>query len=55
MNERTAYMTYIRSVFEYEAAVRFSDTAPSLRDKIGEGQKKCVRIITGNILPTNLC
>ena len=50
---RTAYVTYIRSVFEYGAAAHFTHAAPALRDKIEVEPNKCARIITGCIPPTN--
>ncbi|XP_043226976.1 uncharacterized protein LOC122384061 [Amphibalanus amphitrite] len=50
---RTAYITYIRSVFEYGAAVYFTHASPALRVKIETEQNRCARIITGCILPTN--
>ena len=50
---RTAYVTYIRSVFEYGAAVYFTHASPALRVKIEAEQNKCARIITGCIRSTN--
>ncbi|MEL6816674.1 MAG: reverse transcriptase family protein, partial [Cyanobacteria bacterium J06598_3] len=50
---RTAYIAYVRSIFDYSAAVFFSHASPAVRKKIEAEQNKCARIITGCIRPTN--
>ena len=50
---RLAYVAYIRSVFEYGAAVYFNHAAPAVREKLETEQRKCARLITGCIRLTN--
>ena len=44
---RTAYIGYIRSVWEYAAAVWMNYAAPATRAKVESQQNHCARIITG--------
>ena len=46
---RIAYLSYIRSVFDYGAAIFFNHAAPEVRDKLEVEQRKCARVITGCI------
>ena len=46
---KTAYIGYIRSLFDYGAAVYGSYCAPSVKEKIEAEQNKCARLITGCI------
>ena len=46
---RAAYVGYVRSLFDYGAAVYGVHAAPSARDKLEAEQHKCARIITGCI------
>ena len=46
---RTAYIGYIRALFDYGAAVFGPHCAPAVRDKVEVEQNKCARLITGCI------
>ena len=50
---RAAYVGYVRSLFDYGAAVYRVHAAPSVRDKLEAEQHKCARIITGCIRLTH--
>lgn len=50
---RIAYKSYIRSLFDYGAAVFFNHAAPSVRDRLEVEQRRCARLITGCIRLTD--
>ena len=46
---RTAYIGYVRALYDYGAAVVGTHAAPATRDRLEAEQNKCARIITGCI------
>ncbi|XP_043204749.1 uncharacterized protein LOC122371992 [Amphibalanus amphitrite] len=46
---RTAYIGYVRALFDYGAAVVGTHAAPSVRERLEAEQNKCARLITGCI------
>ena len=50
---RTAYISYVRAIFDYGAAVFHSHAAPSSRHLLEIEQHKCARAITGCMRLTN--
>lgn len=44
-----AYVSYIRSVFDYGAAIIFDHACPAAREKLKFEQRKCARVIIGCI------
>ena len=46
---RTAYIGYIRALYDYGAAVYGTHCAPAVREKLEAEQNKCARLITGCI------
>ena len=46
---RIAYLSYIRSIFDYGAAIYFTHAAPAVRERLEVEQRKCARVITGCI------
>lgn len=50
---RIAYKSYVRSLFDYGAAVFFNHAAPAVRERLEVEQRRCARLITGCIRLTN--
>ena len=50
---RIAYLSYVRSVFDYGAAIFFNHASPSVRERLETEQRKCARVITGCIKLTD--
>ena len=50
---RIAYQSYVRSLFDYGAAVYFTHAAPAVRERLEVEQRKCARLITGCIKLTD--
>ena len=50
---RIAYISYIRSVFDYGAAIFFTHASPAVRERLETEQRKCARVITGCIKLAN--
>ena len=50
---RTAYISYIRAIFDYGAAAHHSHAAPTTRQLLEVEQNKCARAITGCLRLTN--
>ena len=46
---RTAYIGYVRALFDYGAAVVGTHAAPATRERLEAEQNKCARLITGCI------
>ena len=46
---RIAYQSYVRSLFDYGAAVFFTHAAPAVREHLEVEQRRCARLITGCI------
>ena len=46
---RVAYVSYIRSIFDYGAAVFFNHASPAVRERLETEQRKCARVVTGCI------
>ena len=46
---RTAYVGYVRALFDYGAAVVGTHAAPAVRERLEAEQNKCARLITGCI------
>ncbi|KAF0305090.1 RNA-directed DNA polymerase from mobile element jockey [Amphibalanus amphitrite] len=50
---RIAYKSYVRSLFDYGAAIYFTHAAPAVRERLEVEQRKCARLITGCIKLTD--
>ena len=50
---RIAYQSYVRSLFDYGAAVYFTHAAPTVRERLEVEQRRCARVITGCIKLTD--
>ena len=50
---RIAYQSYVRSLFDYGAAVYFTHATPAVRERLEVEQRKCARLITGCIKLTD--
>ncbi|KAF0291222.1 hypothetical protein FJT64_001150 [Amphibalanus amphitrite] len=46
---QTAYIGYVRALFDYGAAVVGTHAAPTVRERLEAEQNKCARLITGCI------
>ena len=46
---RIAYLSYIRSIFDYGAAIYFTHAASPVQKRLEAEQRKCARVITGYI------
>ena len=46
---RTAYIGYVRALFDYGAAIFGTHAAPAIRERLEVEQNKCARLITGCI------